>query len=143
MKVLQLGAYDAILGFDWLQPHSPMKCDWQNRTIEFTELGKSFKLQGIPPPSLGLEKLSAFQLLKLCAGNEVSAFAIVDILDTNSTPPIPAPIQSLLHEFDAVFHKSVNLPPARIYDHTIPLVPNALPVNSKPYRYSPLHKDEI
>ena len=27
MKVLQLGAYDAILGFDWLQAHSPMKCN--------------------------------------------------------------------------------------------------------------------
>ena len=143
MKVLQLGAYDAILGFDWLQAHSPMKCDWQNRTMEFTELGKSFKLQGIPPPSLGLQKLSASKLMKLCAGNEVSAFAIVDILDTNSTPPIPAPVQSLLQEFDAVFQKPINLPPVRIYDHTIPLVPNALPVNSKPYRYSPLHKDEI
>ena len=25
----------------------------------------------------------------------------------------------------------------------IPILPNAVPVNSKPYRYSPLHKDEI
>ena len=143
MKVLQLGAYDAILGFDWLQAHSPMHCDWQNRTIEFQDLGKSFKLQGIAPPALGVGKLSARQLLKLCAGNKVSAFAIVDILDTTSALPIPAPVQSLLHEFSEVFQKPVNLPPVRTYDHTIPLVPNASPVNSKPYRYSHLHKDEI
>ena len=27
MMVLSLGAYDAIIGFDWLRAHSPMKCD--------------------------------------------------------------------------------------------------------------------
>lgn len=26
MKVLELGAYDAILGYDWLSAHSPMLC---------------------------------------------------------------------------------------------------------------------
>ena len=31
--------------------------------------------------------------------------------------------------------------PQRPYDHTIPLLP--VPINTKPYRYSPLHKDEI
>jgi hypothetical protein len=27
MQVLDLGAYDAILGYDWLKPHSPMFCN--------------------------------------------------------------------------------------------------------------------
>jgi hypothetical protein len=35
------------------------------------------------------------------------------------------------------------LPPIRTYDHSITLIPGAVPVNSRPYRYSPLHKDEI
>lgn len=30
-----------------------------------------------------------------------------------------------------------------MHDHTIPLKPDAIPVNTRPYRYSPLHKDEI
>jgi len=42
-----------------------------------------------------------------------------------------------------VFQPPTHLPPSRIYDHTIPLLPNSVPVNSKPYRYSPQHKDEI
>jgi len=79
----------------------------------------------------------------LCKGNDISAFAIVDMLDTPTSAPIPAPVQNLLHEFSTVFHKPATLPPARVYDHTIPLLPSATPVNSKPYRYSPLHKDEI
>jgi hypothetical protein len=29
------------------------------------------------------------------------------------------------------------------YDHQIPLVPNATPVNARPYKYSPHHKNEI
>jgi hypothetical protein len=36
-----------------------------------------------------------------------------------------------------------SLPPHREYDHTMPLVPGAVPINTEPYRYSPLHKDEI
>src|SRR6185312_17044044 len=123
--------------------HSPMKCDWKHRSIEFSELGRSIKLTGIPPPPLSVGKLSSHQLLKLCKGNDISAFAIVDMLDTPTSAPIPAPVQNLLHEFCTVFHKPATLPPARVYDHTIPLLPSATPVNSKPYRYSPLHKDEI
>jgi len=35
------------------------------------------------------------------------------------------------------------LPPHRIHDHAIPLYPDAVPVNSKSYHYSPHHKTEI
>lgn len=27
LRVLELGAYDVILGFDWLESRSPMNCD--------------------------------------------------------------------------------------------------------------------
>jgi hypothetical protein len=36
-----------------------------------------------------------------------------------------------------------SLPPHKEYDHTIPLLPNSSPINTRPYRYPPLHKDEI
>ena len=36
-----------------------------------------------------------------------------------------------------------SLPPARVFDHAINLIPGSVPVNSRPYRYSPLQKDEI
>lgn len=52
-------------------------------------------------------------------------------------------LQQLLQEFQDVFEEPKNLPPPRAYDHHIPLIPGAVPVNSKPYRYSPLHKNEI
>ena len=52
MIVLDMHPYDAILGFDWLQRHSPMQCDWQLKTLEFKVNGLSVKLQGINPPPL-------------------------------------------------------------------------------------------
>jgi hypothetical protein len=35
MRVLDIGVYDSILGFDWLRAHSPMNYDWDKKTIEF------------------------------------------------------------------------------------------------------------
>jgi hypothetical protein len=35
------------------------------------------------------------------------------------------------------------LPPPRCYDHAILLIPRAIPINARPYHYSPQHKTEI
>ena len=39
MRVLDLEAYDAILGYDWLKGHSPMQCDWDNKVLVFKDRG--------------------------------------------------------------------------------------------------------
>jgi hypothetical protein len=49
----------------------------------------------------------------------------------------------VLDEYKDVFRNPQGLPPQREYNHSIPVLPNAIPVNSRPYRYSPLHKYEI
>jgi hypothetical protein len=38
--VLEFNTFDAILGYDWLKPHSPMTCHWANKTIEFEDVGR-------------------------------------------------------------------------------------------------------
>jgi hypothetical protein len=38
---------------------------------------------------------------------------------------------------------SAALPPPRLFDHYIPLLPGSVPVNTRLCRYSPLHKTEI
>jgi hypothetical protein len=64
MHVLEMGAYDAILGYDWLKEHSPMNCHWANRTVEFLEKGKSIKLQGLPSASLVLNMATTKHFVK-------------------------------------------------------------------------------
>lgn len=39
MLVLDMDSYDAILCYDWLKLHSPMECDWNLKTLEFSLQG--------------------------------------------------------------------------------------------------------
>jgi hypothetical protein len=56
---------------------------------------------------------------------------------------IPGQIKDLIQEYGEIFQTPSSLPPSRQYDHSITLLPNSTPVNTRPYRYSPDHKDEI
>jgi hypothetical protein len=46
MRVLDLRAFDVILGYDWIWAHSPMLCDWDKKVLEFTDQGVKVKLCG-------------------------------------------------------------------------------------------------
>ncbi|WVZ93179.1 hypothetical protein U9M48_039181 [Paspalum notatum var. saurae] len=143
MRVLPLGTYDAILGYDWLASHSPMDCDWQNHTLTFSHNNTRVTLKGVPPADLQLSEITAEQLVKWSKGNDIWAYALVHSVATESDSSSSAEISELLQEFSDVFTSPTTLPPHRSYDHTISLLPGSAPVNSRPYRYSPLHKDEI
>ena len=110
LQVLELGAYDAILGYDWLKQHSPMTCQWEQHTVEFMEQGKLVTLQGVPPTPLTLSAVQADNFVKWHKGNDIWALAMVELETPAPSPPSPE-IQSLLHEFDDVFAKSATLPP--------------------------------
>lgn len=50
----------------------------------------------------------------------------------------------VLAEYAGIFEEPTQLPPSRgVFDHHIPLKEGSLPVNSRPYRYSPVQKDVI
>ncbi|WVZ61804.1 hypothetical protein U9M48_011620 [Paspalum notatum var. saurae] len=129
--------YDAILGFDWLKAHSPMQCDWVSRSLSFLEQDHPVTLQGLQPVPLQLSAITPTQLDKALAGNDVWAFAIVDFVTNSDSAPIPDSIQDLLRQYPDVFQDPKTLPPSRVYDHAIPLHPNAVPINSRPYSNSP------
>lgn len=78
MRVLYIGAYDAILGFDWLKEHSPMVCHWDNKMLEFVDAGQQVVLHGILPLSPSVPEIPAIQLLKCLKGNEVWSLAVIE-----------------------------------------------------------------
>lgn len=147
MRILELGAYDAILGVNWLKQFGRMTIDWQEKYISFNYLGKEITLHGVvSPQNSTLSILTAEQLQKWLSGNEVWAMAVVDPMSApgDSTTTAVAPdLQTLLDQFGDVFEDPKELPPHRALDHAITLEHDAQPVNSRPYRYSPLQKDEI
>lgn len=46
-KLLSLGAYDAILGMDWLRKHNPMHIDWEAQHMTVTAEGGLIELQAV------------------------------------------------------------------------------------------------
>ena len=106
-----------------------MVCDWANYSMEFQENDRTVKLQGIQPVPLQLQEISADSFMKWHKGNDIWALAVVQQLPptTESTAP---EIQALLKKYAGVFAKPHSLPPPRVYDHTIPLFPNTILVNS-------------
>jgi hypothetical protein len=148
MRVLDLGGYDAILGMDWLKLHSPMTTDWDKKFLSFPYQGKQVTLHGVPPTTdRQMKEIPVEQLAKWTKGNDVWVIAVIHSVpvlpDATTTPAYLASISSLLTEFSSVFFEPTELPPQRQYDHAITLKPDATPFNSRPYRYSPAHKDEI
>lgn len=136
-----------ILGMDWLELFRPMNCDWLHKSVEFHHKGDLLRLQGvIPSATLQLQELSTDQLLKACKGNGIWALVVVKPVRSEEAvegASVPVQIQQIVDKYASVFQDPHTLPPSRVYDHAISLVPGAIPVNSRPYRYSPLQKDEI
>lgn len=149
MVVIDMQPYDAILGYDWLKTHSPMNCDWEHTTITFPEEGKMITLQGVKAIPLAISPISPTKVFKSTKGNEVWAYVLLNHTPTNPNPPktLPQPppesIQHTILTYKDVFQDPKALPPHRIHDHSIPLIPGAIPINSRPYHYSPHHKTEI
>ena len=56
---------------------------------------------------------------------------------------IPQEIEDLIDRYSQLFHPLVDLPPSRTTDHAINILPNAAPVNVRPYRYPHFQKKEI
>lgn len=127
MRVLPLGAYDAVLGMDWLESHSPMTVDWILKFMEVPSQGKMVRLQGeLPQQQRQLAMMTIDDVQKSFKGNDLWAIALVDFsADTTSstsapdTKSIPPDLKHLLDEFSDVFQDPKSLPPHRQYDHAI------------------------
>jgi hypothetical protein len=87
--------------------------------------------------------MSAEQIWKWAKGNDIWALAIVEKVPAQAVQHIQPQLEQVLESYRDVFEEPKTLPPSRFYDHHIPLVPGAIPVNAKPYKYSPQHKNEI
>nr|XP_040252089.1 uncharacterized protein LOC109754163 [Aegilops tauschii subsp. strangulata] len=144
MKVLPLGVYDAILGMDWLEKHSPMTVDWRNKHLRIpTALGTA-SLFGHEAQSTQCHVINNAQLQQLhCQGALLHLCLLYPISEKQETPVQDPPKLQALSEFEDVFGEPKGLPPRRACDHTIPLMLGAQPVNIRPYRHKPKHKSEI
>lgn len=112
--------------------------------MTFQDGNAEITLRGVQSVPQQVQELPAEQVVKWYKGNEIWSMVFLhEVQNPIAAVTESTEVQSLLTEFSDVFQKPTQLPPPRQYDHTIPLLPGATPVNSRPYCYSPLHKDEI
>jgi hypothetical protein len=65
-----------------------------------------------------------------------TGYLLLSTTETEANPALecPATLSSLLEQFQDIFTERVGLPPKRDLDHSIPLLPGAIPPNIRPYR---------
>jgi hypothetical protein len=142
---LDFVSYDLILGMDWLEQHSPMTCDWLLKWIQFEYQGTLVKVQGILPSEVvALPEISSEQLHKLAKGNDIWAMAVVMTVSADESKQegyllkgIPKEAQEMIRENSDLFATPKSLPPHRVFDLAISMLPKVVPVNNRPFRYSP------
>ena len=105
---------------------------------------QTVKSQGVlPAKQEPIKEVSIDQVKKWEKGNDIWATAVLMPKESPTSVAPLGPIQQLITEYQDIFQEPKTLPPHRTFDHAIHLIPDAQPVNSRPYRYSPLQKDEI
>jgi hypothetical protein len=136
-KIIEMEAYDLVLGMDWLERFRPMVCDWLEKWIEFQHNNTIVRLRGIlPSTSAVLQEVSIEQVMKWDRGNDLWVAVLLEPCTKFSTLTdhyllngVPTKIKGMIYDFDALFKEPSALPPSRTYDHFITLLPNAALVN--------------
>ncbi|GKC30855.1 ty3-gypsy retrotransposon protein, partial [Tanacetum coccineum] len=151
LYVLPMRGPDVVLGIQWLQQLGKVTHDYAQQVMEFTLLDTKYTLKG--DESLRMKKISLHQMQVLLETDEVygvyecHGFAMQDEeghgVANNSTSSGHPEIEQLLIRYDSLFQVPTCLPPNRVIDHRIHLLPNTKPVNVRPYRYPHYQKGEM
>ena len=136
---------DLVLGVQWLKTLGPVLTDYTTLTMKFMATGHLIELHG--EHEQALEFVSSSQLRRLIHTKGTSMMFHIR-LETHTpsqqdTTPIPKEIEELLDRYSSLFKPIVGLPPSRDTDHAINILPEAAPVNVRPYRYPHYQKWEI
>uniref|UniRef100_A0ACD6ARB6 Uncharacterized protein n=1 Tax=Avena sativa TaxID=4498 RepID=A0ACD6ARB6_AVESA len=115
-KILPLGSYDIILGFDWLSSHSPMNVHWGEQKMNFQLGGRTISLSGAHSDPLQCSQVSADQLQTLLQKSRVARVIHLSLMQPDQDKvdmTFPAPVLPLMTEYRTLFEEPQGLPPSR------------------------------
>ena len=140
VRILPIKCYDLILGMDWLETCNggKMFIDWKRKKMRFMHEGKRITLRGINASNSYCPQISGTELHQLIEHGAVAQLVTLDYReDPVSKMAVPSVIQQVIDTHDHLFQEPQGLPPQRDFDHRIPLIPGAIHVQKRPYRYAP------
>ncbi|GJX05300.1 ty3-gypsy retrotransposon protein [Tanacetum coccineum] len=148
LYVLPMQGPDVVLGIQWLQKLGKVTHDYALQTMEFTLASTTYTLKG--DESLRMKRISLNHMHALLDSDDVYGVyelhhlstddGVASTVEAGTTHP---DLEQLLVCFDSLFQVPTSLPPHRVIDHRIHLLPNTKPVNVKPYRYPHYQKGEM
>lgn len=121
-----------------------MNVHWLEKTMSFDYQGKRVHLRGAQADTTACQMISSDELNFMLQNSAVTRVVqLCALKEDGLEPPLPAEVSELIEQYTVLFEEPRGLPPSRAVDHAIPLVPGAKPVNLRPYRHSPVQKDEV
>ncbi|PRQ56667.1 putative nucleotidyltransferase, Ribonuclease H [Rosa chinensis] len=138
--LLPVTGCDLLLGAQWLETLGFIGWHFSEKVMVFTENGQCHVLHGLRKQPSQMDQ-SAFMAL-LPAEHLDSVSSVTGTIPIQGSALIPE-LQPLLTSYEDLFSPPIGLPPKRAIDHRITLLPNAGPVNVRPYRYAHSQKTEL
>ncbi|XP_042006094.1 uncharacterized protein LOC121754869 [Salvia splendens] len=151
LHILPVHGPDVILGMDWLESLGPITADFADKRLTFSQGDRRVVLKGIVPPPRRVtlnvlsslvpshEVLDMFELLLLDLEADQSGQSAGEEFPEN----LPFEVLEVLTRFRPIFSLPAGMPPKRLFDHRVHLLPGTRPINVRPYRYPYFQKNEI
>ncbi|KAH0781344.1 hypothetical protein KY290_000942 [Solanum tuberosum] len=140
LKWLLQGNVDIVLGVQWLNTLGRILFDFRNRTIEFVHLGRKHVLRGASSQikttktqSLNKKSVDLVQVFMLTLVTDATSNVQSNSIQVTQGTDIHPTLTILMEQYKCLFDMPSRLPPHRgIFDHKIPLIDSATPVNKRP-----------
>ena len=140
--IIPIHGADLVLGVQWLQTLGSFLSDYTIPSIQFSYNNTPITLTGNTSTQPSLATFS--QYCRFVFTDAISSAHTISFSQIDS-PPIKIPphpeIAPILTKFASVFSSPQGLPPNRPLNHHIHLLPQAKPVNVRPYRYPQFQKE--
>jgi hypothetical protein len=139
LYITALGAYDLIIGMDWLEAHRALVDCFAKRVLCVDNEGRPMEIQGVQR-KVSLCFISTMKV-KRCLRKGCQLY-VVEALNERKGPPLDQ--YPILSEFKDVFQNELlGLPPERELDFTIELKPGVEPISKTLYQMRALELCEL
>ncbi|KAL2230686.1 UNVERIFIED_CONTAM: Transposon Ty3-G Gag-Pol polyprotein [Sesamum indicum] len=141
VRLLKLGGYDLVLGCDWLSGYDPVELNFSQSKITLNHSGNKLILYA---PLKETRDTSMSAMISLMRKRNPSMQGELYLNHkTLHEGTRDSQVLELLQQYKDVFQEPKSLPPERSIEHSIELLPEAIPKKQYPYRYAYGQKTEI
>lgn len=144
--LLDLGeTTDVVLGYAWLETLGETRVHWKHRKLSW-KIGDTW-VTIVGDPALSKEEISLNSMERVIKHKEevylLELTALFESQGKQDNETHASALQPTLTRYKQIFELPKGLPPTRNMQHAITLLEGTTPINSRPYRYSYVQKDEI